>query len=598
MSNQIRREVVFSARDNGTESTIARIRESANQLGRELIDHATRTGLSAKDTVKYYEDQVKAIEKVNRATEKSRRSDLNKQFTAAERRGDPIKLEGPSRATSDEARLNELLNPKTQEYRDQLQNIEEESKEDQIQIDLLRELIETVKRSSEREVRQDNKNSIRETSSYDRQVLSEAGPQFQDLANRFNDKPSSSDSDKKEQSRYADFVSAIRGVTGSSNAAEAASAASSGMLGKMNPIAMTIAAITGVGTLSLQNRASREMAAGSFAALSGQRAEDVVDSGMGATNLGEYGPSSLNVNREEFLSKYLPQAIKSAGTAESAEERTMRQIEMDKGFGLDEGTSSRLESLIRVSGESSAQTLGAKIFSSLSGTGALGEGDNDMTNMNKYIQGFISLQERQLMRSGATESQGTLGAMRSLRQLGGNFEREDYVMDTVERLNSGLSDAGSPEAKAIKFDILRRQNPGKSHFELQTEMEKGVNSQGFLSGVFDFVKNTGGDINAQSLLMDQLTGGQMRKSDITSILSGKTSLDEIDEIQALQDPNIQSRARRASSSAGTQLEFTKEAMKDGMEKMGKWMSELIGVSKETNSKLGNLENYVKTLDRF
>jgi hypothetical protein len=175
--------------------------------------------------------------------------------------------------------------------------------------------------------------------------------------------------------------------------------------------------------------------------------------------------------------------------------------------------------------------------------------------------------------------------MRSLQNLGGNFQRDDYAFDTIDRLNSGLSQGGSPEANAIKFDILRRQNPNKSFFELKMEMEKGVNSKGYLSGMFDYVKNRGGDVDRQSILFDQLTGGAMREKDILDLISGKTSLDQINTEGDARDPSIQQRAASASSGAQAELLNFTESFKDVMEPVGEGIEELIKLVGEMNRKI-------------
>jgi len=66
--------------------------------------------------------------------------------------------------------------------------------------------------------------------------------------------------------------------------------------------------------------------------------------------------------------------------------------------------------------------------------------------------------------------------------------------------------------------LLRQLNPEMGFFDLQGEMEKGVQSEGFLKGALKFVRNTGGDMNAQKILFDQLTGGQMRNADVSKML--------------------------------------------------------------------------------
>jgi hypothetical protein len=323
-----------------------------------------------------------------------------------------------------------------------------------------------------------------------------------------------------------------------------------------------------------------------MSALSGLSIDSILDQGVGGTEFGGYGAGTLGVSREDFLSNNIPSTIRALGTSRNAGRSAVQSLEVQKGFGVDQSTVGTLDRLSRVmEGVAGSQALASKVYSSMYGTGALGQNNNDMARMQDIMQGFASFQEGQFMRSGTVDGTTTLGLMRSLQNLGGNFQRDDYAFDTINRLNSGLSQGGSPEANAIKFDILRRQNPNKSFFELKMEMEKGVNSKGYLSGMFDYVKNRGGDVNRQSLLFDQLTNGSMREKDILDLISGKTSLDQINTEGDARDPSIQQRAASASSGAQAELLNFTESFKDVMEPVGEGIEELIKLVGEMNRKI-------------
>jgi hypothetical protein len=344
--------------------------------------------------------------------------------------------------------------------------------------------------------------------------------------------------------------------------------------------------VIGTSVAALNIRAQREQSAGMMSALSGLSIDSILDQGIGGTEFGGYGAGTLGVSREDFLSNNIPSTIRALGTSRNAGRGALQSLEVQKGFGVDQSTVGTLDRLSRVmEGVAGSQALASKVYSSMYGTGALGQNNNDMARMQDIMQGFASFQEGQFMRSGTVDGTTTLGLMRSLQNLGGNFQRDDYAFDTINRLNSGLSQGGSPESNAIKFDVLRRQNPNKSFFELQMEMEKGVNSKGYLSGMFDYVKNTGGDVNSQSMLFDQLTGGSMRKKDIFDLISGKTSLDQINTEGDARDPSIQQRAASASSGAQAELLNFTESFKDAMEPVGEGIEELIKLVGEMNRKI-------------
>ena len=164
------------------------------------------------------------------------------------------------------------------------------------------------------------------------------------------------------------------------------------------------------------------------------------------------------------------------------------------------------------------------------------------------MQTYASFQEGQFQRTGLVGGGNAWMNVRSkLEGLGGAYKRDDYAASTIESLSGGLAQGGGPETQAIKMDILRKLNPKMSYFELQAEMEKGISAEGFGAGMMDFVKGTGGDLNSQAILMDQMTGGQMRKEDILNMLRGGVGLDGLDVAAETQDMKLWDKASNATS---------------------------------------------------
>lgn len=557
MSGQSRREIVFSARDNGVSDLMSRLRQSANETGRELLREATVNTQSAQDAVKYYEQQVKLLEQKTKLEARSARLSLDNRYQA---------LQG--RDGVDQSQL-------TSDYRSQVSQLQQSTREDALQIELLRELIETVKATSTQEIKAEDKNSLRESSSVERALLASAGGEFTDLSDRLTQEGSGGDaSAQRGRGSMSDPGGLIRRVASSNDSVGAVNA----VLEQANdfPFVGVLTAVIGASVAALHIRAQREQAAGVMAALSGMSVDSILSQGIGGTEFGGYGAGTLGISREQFLTNNIPSSIRALGTSRNAGQNALGALEIERGMAVDGGTIATLQRLTRVmDGVSDTQMLATRVYSSMYGTGALGQNNTDMARMQDIMQGFASFQESQFMRAGVTGATGTLGTMRMLQGLGGNFGRDDYAFDAINRLNSGLIQGGSPEANAIKFDVLRRANPNKSFFELQMEMEKGINSKGYLSGMFDYVKSTGGDLNSQSLLFDQLTGGSMKKQDINDILSGRKSLSDIDSQVAQQSVDYRSMAINASSGAQTELLNFGEQFKDVMSPIGQGVEELI-----------------------
>jgi len=560
-----RKEIVFSARDNGVADLMSKLRQSANELGDELIREAQQNSQNARESVQYIEQQIKLLEQRNKLEAKQRRAAIDRRYQSLSQ------VEG-----ADQSALK-------QQYRQQVSELRQSSKEDQIQIDLLRELIETVKRTSQQEIKSDTSNSIREQAMLDRAMLADAGEGYIGLADSLsqeNDEQSAgsgSGGGGKGGRRSPFYVRAAQSARRFTNSSDGVTAINQ-ELEQANdfPFLGAITAIIGASVGALAIRANRENSATSLAALSGMSVDDIIDGGIGRTGYGDYGPRRLGVSREDFLSQSMPAIIRARGRSAGGYDATMNALELEKSTGTSQSTITTLEKLTRVLARTSdSQQLTTRVFSSLYRTGVFGKDGSDMARMDAVMSGFANFQTSLLMSSGATSTTGTMGLMRHLYGMGGNFNSDDYTFDTMRRLNSGLTSAGSPEAQAIKFDVLRRKNPNKSYFELQMEMEKGVASKGYLSGLFDFVKGSGGDLNSQALLFDSLTGGSMRKKDIWALLSGSKSLDDIDLGAKTHELDYKGRALRSSSGAQAELLNFAEKFKDLISPIGEDVEKIV-----------------------
>jgi len=110
---------------------INKLKRDSEELGRGLIKDARAYTTSGKETLAYIEEQIKAIERRNRA----------------EKQGQLLEVESQKQRGK--------ISP--EQYKSQVSQIGFESKTDEQQVTLLRELIDTVKNTSKREIVEDRK---------------------------------------------------------------------------------------------------------------------------------------------------------------------------------------------------------------------------------------------------------------------------------------------------------------------------------------------------------------------------------------------------------------------------------------------------------
>ena len=544
------KEVVFSARDNGVENTISRIRESANQLGRDLVREASANSSSAKDALKYYEDQIRAIERRNRVEAQSAKLD-------ASRRRD-IGLE---RAGQDPSAQKQVQ----QQYRTSLNQISKGSREDQIQIELLRELINEVKGTSKDELRSDKRRESSNKIHQERLQLRE-GNEFEDIGYRLRHEKGSSQSQSSRTSMGGFDTNNVADVLGQTSAGGAVGGALGSLSSKIPAAGLAYAAFRGTQAV-WGARSDQELQLRELAGLTGTSIESLMGRDVGGTDMGMYGPVSLNVSREEFRTKVAPGTARAYGTTEGLfgpRGLVMQGLEVQKGMGVGAETVHSLEKMTRtVLNSGNAQGQANRLYNRLETEGAFGAKGNDMSRMQDIMASFVELQSSSFMRHGEmTSSSALIDIMGRFESLGGAYKNDQYKASTIGSLNRGLSQTGSPEANAIKLGILRQLNPEKGLFSLESEMEKGYDSEGFLEGLLNYVQNTGGTADNQKRLLYNLTGGQVRRSDISRMVDSGSFAGTIGATKGSRDFDFGARAEAASSKAATTSAWANEVWDD------------------------------------
>ena len=122
------KRIGFQGVDNGASAMMAKLREQTKQLGTGMIEDARNYSKQSRDQLGFIEDQIKAIEK---------RNALDKQSAQIQARQ---KYEGDSKGLSKE-----------------MGRINAASSQDDMQLKLLRELIDTVKITAKDEIAENRK---------------------------------------------------------------------------------------------------------------------------------------------------------------------------------------------------------------------------------------------------------------------------------------------------------------------------------------------------------------------------------------------------------------------------------------------------------
>lgn len=251
------------------------------------------------------------------------------------------------------------------------------------------------------------------------------------------------------------------------------------------------------------------------------------------------------VSITDFI-KMQTDVARKRGSAADSMNSTRDMIYADRGYGVDQGTSSNLIEMQRSAKD------GNKDLALLIG-GVLQKGDSngifkngDHTFLNEFLGKFASLQKELLKTQSNVATGTTMDILTKFNKLGGEWDAKDpRSQGNINNIQSGLANPGTDSLKALSFGILRRQNPNMNSFDLVKEREKGLGSSKYLKGMLEAVDGMGGDDSAKQWQLSGMFPG-LSKSAVSRLFKNRSGLANgsmsVDELQSTYKNDFQSRS--------------------------------------------------------
>lgn len=433
------------------ESTLRRLKSSSDELFRGMVQSARAYSTSAREVLSDIESQIKAIERRNRVDAEGRRAQLQEQFKGGE--------------------ISET------QFRGGIRQIVTESREDKLQTQLLRELIDTVKQQAKDEIREDRANverriqesktvNVRSPRGDEKDILKETVQQYE--LGRIGQEEISQRGMFDRAQRGLPYLS---GVAGSSSIYEAGARVSQTGFGKLGQYGGALGFLGGLGVIgamaagrSIQASLPYEQALGRYASLSGQDLS--ANEGFGR----EY--SSYGYTMDEALNRRYSIA-RARGTTKGSGQATLDALLMERGFSLDPGLIDQLERLQR--GETSGISTRGLVqgtIGTMRGVGML-QGD-DMTQLGEILSITNEIGQEQLKMLGKVDSGINTKLVAGIASLSDKFTNSDYLRTAVTSIRSGLTSAPNSQTEALQYAVLSRMKPEASLGELAIMREKGM----------------------------------------------------------------------------------------------------------------------------
>jgi|SRR5690554_405237 len=429
MSGSVNREIKISASDTGVFDKLSKLKEGALALGRGIAEDSKNQATSSRELIKLMKDEIALIEKRNRLSKESRELSAQDKYS------------GDSKGLKEE-----------------MQKIQIESKEDSLQTELLKEILQGILKTSREQISADREN-VKKTLKSEDEV----------------DAMSDEDALKSILTRQMIEDTEEEGGDGGRDRVKSTLA---GMNSFVRETDMYTMGFQSSGDFLTKRSENTENKLGSRLLLAGGMVLGAL--GMTISAASEQMEGYGDVFRASGGGGY--GSVKDMTTAQA--NKRAAQLNLAAGEHIDGGRMSSLLSYERSHGiDSSSLAKMTRYSSSEDNKGVdpvvtmglikniMGDYGMNKSRTDDLLQGILSLQEQQYMATGKGSS--TTNASILNRIMSGQ-ERADAVRAsaTAGRVNQMIQ-GGSDQLEAIKFSEYQK-NHGGSYLDYLEEKEKGI----------------------------------------------------------------------------------------------------------------------------
>ena len=167
------------------------------------------------------------------------------------------------------------------------------------------------------------------------------------------------------------------------------------------------------------------------------------------------------------------------------------------------------------------------------------------------------------------------------------------VLDLYARRVVGWAMSASPwdldgqESILLYGDDITRHH--RMALELQAEQEKGLQAEGFMGKTMDFVRSSGMNKDQQMILLDQLTGGGMRKKDIMSMINSDQFDSDLLGMNAGQATDLKMDFKQIALDVSSPLAAKSKYLQEATEDIKSMLGSLAGdIAKELGDLIKNI----------
>lgn len=524
---------------------IKELRQTANELARDMIVSARQYSTSSKQVVQDIEEQIRLIEKRNRTDKEIEKTRIDSQFSAGQ------------------------LSPT--QRREEIGRMSMGAKADDIQISLLRDIVDTIKQTAKDEIREDRVNvekRIRESKTVG--TLSPKGDPEAILRETIQ-RGLVGEVGREEATERRDFSAFGRG----GKRADSALAIVAGSQNEYSLMAAGAGAVLGAGVGVAANRLLQ--AANRFqqsAATLGRHTGEGVD--FATDRIVGLGGREAYLTPSQVAERFTRYRTSGGGREFSGEQMSRAYIaERQLGVGIDD--ISGVVGTTRYSRQDPTRIM-AQLEAHIRRT------SQDISVLPELMKQYTSTANSILQVSTSGNVGRVASGMISLAEMTGakGAELSQWTGGV-----QGLGTSQNPMVRAMLMRAFSEKNPDKSMFEIQAMMENPMAHLDVVGSAFSEIQGqTGGDMARQAIY--SLFGGKVSKSailaaeegggfDFSKLDSGGAGTQGASIMERMEASKFTPISEKSSSRLESVVEITGDKVLTALDKFLNGMLGLLGV---------------------
>ncbi len=506
------KKIKFAGDASDLTSAFQRIKEEAKALNQGLIEDAMKYSDVSKKQIGYIQEQIKAIERRNQISQKETIADMEDTFSAK------------FKAASTPAKRESV----TSQFKAELARVAKEQKQDDLQVKLLKDIVESIKTTAKEEIAADRKNAEDtaftilndKEGKYSDEEKFKAGV-IQDLLgpgkNKLHFNENNEEEVKKNSSVFAALTAdrIVKGIDKNLGLVIHAKSAEDIIKPAAGTLGMGVGATAGLAVeAATAGQIEATLLGADFGRILGDRFGDAYNRHIEESNTQQIARNRLSaITRQgggigsDFgmtqgqLMEYQNQIFRASFNQRDLIHRSRVSLGLERGYGVDQNTLTQGFYSEQFTGQSSMNNA-ASVVAALEKRGII-SGDNRLPlgmflqNQSQMINTFSQTLEK-------VNQDNAADMLLRFNKFGGGFDVADPMsLGRIQNIHNQLVNPNNDFTQAANFSVLRKTlGPNASFLDIMKAQEQGLGGEHgaeFMKNTLDMVAQRGGSKENQIL---------------------------------------------------------------------------------------------------